>query len=446
MTTSISWRAVAGASIGNFSEIYDFAIFGFSAPILSAHFFPGTDKTAALLSIFAVYAVAFFARPLGGLLFGSGADKIGRVKIMATTVLLMSAGTAVIGLLPTYDTIGVAAAALLVVCRIAQGLALGGESTGSTSYIIESAPDNRRGLWLGVTLIFSHIPNSLVAALLIGLQLAAGASGYAHWAWRVPFLVGGIIGIVGFWLRRTLEEPDEFKQAIRKDTDRSPLREAMKPAGLRGMLHVGMTQPLYAVGAYLVLGFMYTFLVRVAKLEPTMALLSNGVAVAVLAIGLPIGGLLSDHFGRKRILSIGAALTALVSYPALHFAASGTLVGALIGQVMLTASLGLYGGAMFVTAPEFFPTKFRATGHAISYQLTVAIFGGTSPFIATYLIRAFESPLAPAYYVGAVAVACLIAAQFIPETSGIKLRTSVGSAAGEHSSDASVANTAHEFR
>jgi MFS transporter, MHS family, proline/betaine transporter len=445
MKRTRSMRALAGASIGNFSEIYDFAIFGFSAPILASHFFPGTDRTAALLSIFAVYAVAFFARPIGGLMFGFLADKIGRVKVMATTVLLMSAGTAVIGLLPTYDNIGIAAALLLVCCRIAQGLAIGGETTGSTSYIVESAPDDRRGWWLGLTLVFSHVPNSIVAAFLIGLQVSAGSEAYAHWVWRVPFLMGGIIGLCGFWLRRTLEDPEEFKQAVHKNRGRSPLREALRSGGVRGMLHVSMIQPLYAVGAYLVLGFMYTFLVRVAKLEPTMALLSNGIAVIVLAAGLPLGGYLSDRFGRKTILSIGAALTALAVYPALHLCASGTFSAAVIGQIMLTASLGLYGGASFVAAPEFFPTAFRATGHAISYQVSVAIFGGTSPFIATYLVRAFGTPLAPAYYVGLIAVACLIATQFVPETYGVRLRTSVESAIGEGNEGEPVKSIAHEL-
>ncbi|AQV99150.1 MFS transporter (plasmid) [Cupriavidus necator] len=424
MAKSTPWRTLAAGSIGNFGEIYDFAVFGFSVPILAVHFFPGSDRAAAILSTFAVYAVAFLARPLGGLMFGMLADRIGRVRVMAMTVWLMALGTAAMGLLPTYAEIGLAAPILLVACRVAQGLALGGETSGTTSYIIEAAPDDRRGEWLGFTLIFSHLPNAVVAGLLIALQ-TAGPTAYAAWLWRVPFLLGGLIGVVGFWLRRSIAEPEEFMQASRKSKADNPLRAALRLSGLKAMLNVIMIQPVYSVGAYLLLGFMYTFLVRVARLEPMSALVSNAIAVVVLSVLLPLGGLLSDRFGRKRVLTVGAAWLALAAYPAMHLAASGTLAGAMIGQVLLAIGLGINGGASFVAAPEFFPTSFRATGHAISYQISVALFGGTSPFIATYLTQTIGTPLAPAFYVAAIAFACLIATQFIPETRGVRLRTSV---------------------
>jgi MFS transporter, MHS family, proline/betaine transporter len=424
MRRDSSRRILGAASIGNFGEIYDFAVFGFSVPILSAHFFPGSDRTAAILSTFAVYAVAFFARPLGGLMFGYMADRVGRVKVLAATVWLMALGTAVIGILPTYSDIGIAAPMLLVACRIAQGLALGGETTGSTSYILESAPADRRARWVGFTFIFSHLPNTVVALMLVGIQLWAGSKAYADWVWRVPFLAGGLIGIVGFWLRRNLQEPEEFKQATAKKHGSNPLRGATR-LGLKGMLYVVMIQPVQTVSSYLLLGFMYTFLVREAKLDSTSALLSNGVAVAVLAVLIPIGGLLSDRFGRKRILTLGAVWLAIAAYPAVHFASTGTLSGALIGQILLAIGIGIYDGPCFTAAPEFFPTSFRATGHAISYQLAVAVFGGTTPFVSAWLVHAFETPMAPAYYVAAIAVVCLIAIQFVPETRGISLRTSI---------------------
>jgi MHS family proline/betaine transporter-like MFS transporter len=435
-------RTLAVGAIGNFGEIYDFAVFGFSIPILSVHFFPGSDRTAALLSTFAVYAVAFVARPLGGLMFGYLADRLGRVRVMAMTVWLMALGTAIIGLLPTYATIGIAAPLLLLLCRIAQGLALGGETTGSTSYIVESAPQNRRGYWLGFTLIFSHLPNAVVAGLVIALQVGAGEQAYSDWMWRIPFLLGGVIGLVGFWLRRSIDEPEEYKQARQASkaskTRKNPLMAAIKCGGLRGMLHVFMVQPAFSVGAYLLLGFMYTFLVQVGKLDSTSALVSNAIAVIVLSALLPLGGLLSDRYGRKRVLSIGAVWIALSAYPAMHMAASGTFAGAVSGQILLAIGLGIYGAPSFVAAAEFFPTSFRATGHAISYQTSVAMFGGTCPLIAAYLSQTFDSPLAPAFYVTAIAIICLITTQFVPETRDVNLRTSVANNAAEPSRNLQV--------
>lgn len=422
MTALNSKRTLGAASIGNFGEIYDFAVFGFSVPILATHFFPGSDPTAAVLSTFAVYAVAFFARPIGGLFFGYLADRIGRVKVMAMTIWLMAAGTAAMGLLPTYASIGILAPLLLVVCRIAQGLAIGGETTGSTSYILESAPDDRRGFWVGIIWFFAHIPNALVALMLAGMQFAAGPATYADWVWRVPFLIGGLVGVIGFWLRRGVEESTEFKEASRQTRQADPLRAAAR-AGTKPILYVFMIQPLHTVGSYLLLGFMYTFLVRQVKLDPTLALLTNAAAVLSMSAMIPFGGWLSDRIGRKRVLSMGALWTALAAYPAVYLASSGSVSNAFLGQLLVALGIGLYGGASFTAAAEFFPTAYRATGHAIAYQVAVAFFGGTTPLIATWLVNAYGSPLLTGSYVAFVAVVVLIAVQFVPETKGTALRT-----------------------
>lgn len=425
MPKQSSRRTLTAASIGNFGEIYDFAIFGFSVPILASHFFPGTDRTAALLSTFGVYAVAFFARPAGGLLFGLLADRVGRIKVLSTTVWLMAGGTMMIGLLPTYAQLGIAAPILLVMCRVAQGLAMGGETTGSVSYVIESAPDNRRGRWVGLTWFFSYMPNAFVAVLVLFLHAASGASAYAEWVWRIPFLLGGLVGIVGFWLRRNLDDPEEFKQASLKSALGNPLVAATH-SGLRCMFHVILLMPVLSVASYLLLGFMYTFLVKEAKLSPTVALLSNAASIMALASAITIAGAMSDRFGRKPIMSVGAACVAVVSYPALYLAASGTFWGAMTGQMLIAIGVGIYGGAAFTAMPELFPTSFRATGHAISYQISVAVFGGTTPFVATWLVGFFKSPLAPGIYTAVIALIGLVSIQIVPETNGVRLRTSVG--------------------
>ena len=186
MTKTSSTRVLGAAAIGNFAEVYDFAVFGFSVPFIAAHFFPGSDPTAALLSTFAVYAVAFVARPVGGIIFGYMLDRFGRVKVLATTIWLMAAATALIGLIPTYQTIGLAAPILLIMCRFAQGLSWGGEITGSTTFVVESAPKGKRGRWVGLVYFFGNIPNSFVALLLLGLQLLVSQEAYLDWAWRIP--------------------------------------------------------------------------------------------------------------------------------------------------------------------------------------------------------------------------------------------------------------------
>jgi MHS family proline/betaine transporter-like MFS transporter len=424
MQSSGSKRALSAASIGNFGEIYDFAVFGFSVPFIAAHFFPTGDSAAALLSTFAVYAVAFVARPVGGLLFGYLLDRIGRVKVLSITIWLMAAGTAIIGLLPTYASIGLGAPLLLVICRFAQGLAMGGELTGSTSFILEAAPPERRGRWVGFSYCLANIPNALVALMLLGFQLAIGKETYLDWAWRVPFLIGGLIGIVGYWLRRNLEDPDEYKEASRGNRAKSPFG-ALTRSGLRSMMYVAMIMPIQSVAAYLLLGFMYTFLVKQVGMDSTAALLSNAVGIAAYAFFYLVGGTLSDRFGRKPVLMAGAFWLVVVAYFAVRLAANGSLIGAVTGQVLLGIGIGLYGAACSVAAAELFPTSFRATGHAIAYQVTVAVMGGTTPLVSAVLIKFLHSPLAPGWYVTIVAAITLILVQFVPETKDVDLRTSI---------------------
>jgi MHS family proline/betaine transporter-like MFS transporter len=416
-------RVLAATCIGNFGEIYDFAVVGFSIPILAQRFFPANDPAASLLSTFAAYAVAFLARPLGGLLFGFLADKLGRISILSTTVILMSAGTALIGILPTYASVGIASPIAFVLCRIVQGLAMGGETTSSTSFVLEWSPDGRRGWYQGVNWFFSFCPNAFTALFVLGIQFAMGHA-YADWGWRIPFLAGGLVGIVGFWLRRKLEDPEEYKQAAKESAVKNPLHAAFH-AGLRSMLNVIIIEIVLSVGAYMLLGFMYTFLVKEAKLDTMLALVTNAIAIMVMSSMLLIAGGLSDRFGRKPILSFGAAWVALAAYPAMHLAASGTFMGALVGQILLAIGVGIYAGAAFITMPELFPTAFRATGLSISYQVAVAVFGGTTPLVAAWLIGASGSRIAPGVYTAAAGIIGLILIQSVPETRWTRLRTSV---------------------
>ncbi|SAK98210.1 major facilitator transporter [Caballeronia calidae] len=424
MSSNSARRKIGAISIGNLGEIYDFTVFGFSVPFIAAHFFPSGSSTAAILSTFAVYAVAFVARPVGGIVFGYLMDRIGRVRVLSITIWLMALGTAAIGALPTYQQIGIAAPILLVLCRFAQGLAMGGEFTGSMIYIMESAPKGKRGSWVGIAFTFATLPLFLVTVILLGFQTITGREIYADWGWRIPFLIGGLIGIVGVQMRKNLEDPEEYKQAVRNAEFNDALRSVSRSAR-KSMLYVAMLMPVQAITAYLLLGFMYTFLVKQVGLDSKTALLANGAGIFVYSALGSVSGALSDRFGRKALLSAGSLWIALFAYLSIWLAANGSLFQVVLGQVALGIGIGLYGATCTVTSTELFPTHSRATSHAIAYQITVAILGGTTPLVCAWLVSALHSPLAPGWYVTGFAVLNFLLIQFLPETKDVDLHSSV---------------------
>lgn len=448
MPTATGRRRIVGASIGNFAELYDFAVYAFAAPVLATHFFPKSDPTAALLSTFAVYAVAFAMRPLGGVIFGYLGDRRGRVTVLASTVLLMGIATMIIGLLPTYALIGIAAPILLVLCRVVQGVSQGGETSGGYSFIIESAPDARRALWLNITSCFAFLPAAIPGLLILGLQSAFGSEAYEQWGWRVPFFIGGLIAFIGLWVRLKLDDPAEYKQAHRDTRVRNPIRSVFRKYR-KSIVVVILLVGVQAVAGYLLLGYMYTYLVKVVKIGSTAALLSNAFSIVVAAVLMPIFALVVDRVGRKPILIAGVTWMILTTYPAFMMASSGTIMGAYAGQLCISVSFGLYASAGYTIMLELFPTSIRYTGHAIAYNIGNALFGGTVPLIATALVEATGSALAPGCYAIAIAVLGLAAIPFAPETKNLSLRKSVSADAGPapatgaepHQSDVAIPNS-----
>ncbi|KAA9163290.1 MHS family MFS transporter [Amycolatopsis acidicola] len=425
MSSSSARRRIVGAAIGNVAELYDFFLYGLSAPVLAVHFFPKSNPTAALLGTFAVYAVAFLVRPLGGLLFGHLTDRRGRIRVLVLTVLLMGAGTMITGLLPAYTTIGIAAPILLVLCRLAQGLSLGGEASGSYSFTIESAPDGKRARSVNLVACFAFLPAALAGLFILVLQLLMGKAAYIDWGWRIPFIVGGLIAVAGVWLRRRLDDPEEYTEAAREAKVGNPLAQAVR-THLKSIVIVTLLIAIQAVSAYVILGYMYTFLVNTAKLSNTSALLTNAAAIVTLAVLLPIFSIAVDRIGRKPMLFAGAVWLVLAAYPAFKLAASGSFAGAYFGQLLIAIGSALTASACFVTVLELFPTAVRGAGHAISYNLGNALFGGTAPLIAEALISGFGSPIAPAFYVLLIAALGIVVIAFTPETKNVRLRDSVG--------------------
>ncbi|MCF6476320.1 MHS family MFS transporter [Nonomuraea sp. MG754425] len=428
-TTPAQRRVLLGASTGQFVEFYDFAIYGFSAVAIADAFFPSENPVTGLLAAFAAYGVAFVARPLGGLFFGALADRAGRRTVLYATLICMGVATALIGLLPTHGAAGIIAPVLLVVCRLAQGFSAGGEAVGAPSFVLEHAPFERRGTWIGVTIAASAATSVIALILIMGITGAVSDTAYASWGWRVPFLLALPLSLIGIYIRRRTEESPVFQELRRENAvESSPIRGSLRGNWTRlGQIFAVMA--LSGLGFYVLVGYFVTYLQSVVGLSLLQSLAANAVALLSFSVLLPIGGRLSDRYGRKPMLIIGAAAVAVVGLPAFLLVTSGSFGTAVIGQLLLAAALCTYGGGSYTFFVELLPAATRVTGAAISYNVAFALFGGTAPFVGTWLVDVTGSAVAPGYYLVVVALAALAVAVTTPETR-VRERAAVSAGRG----------------
>ncbi|HSG07478.1 MAG TPA: MFS transporter [Longimicrobiales bacterium] len=419
-TAAQARRAVTAAVVGNVLEWYDFAVYSFLAGIIGQTFFPSGDPSAELLASFAVFGVGFLARPLGGVVIGRLGDVKGRKTALLVTIFLMAAGTVLMGLAPSYAAVGVAGPTVIVIARLMQGFSAGGEWGGSTAFIVEWAPEGRRG-WYG-----SFQQMSVAAGLLLGSGTAAllssvmSAENMEAWGWRIPFLLGGLLGPVGLWMRRTLEETPAYRAAQREP---APVRAkgAVSPVTLAARAF-GFTV-LWTVSYYIFLNYMPSFTERYASLSRSQALWSNTVGLLVLVAVIPLWGRLSDRVGRRPLLLACCAAFVVLPYPVASFLASGPSFGAIMAlQVFMAVIIALFSGTGPAAIAEIFPTRSRSTWMTIGYAFAVAIFGGFAPYIATWLIRETGSPIAWVYYVMLAAVISGAVIYSLEETAHRPLR------------------------
>lgn len=407
-----SRKAVTAAVMGNLLEWYDFAIYGYLATIVAKNFFPQEDEKTALLSTFATFGVGFVVRPLGGILIGRLGDVRGRKTALMLTIFLMAFGTVLIGLIPTYDSIGLWAPALLVTARLLQGFAAGGEWGGSTSFIVEWAPNGRRGLY------GSFQQSSLAAGLLMGSGIAAlfstvlTAQDMEAWGWRIPFLLGGVLAPVGIYMRRSIDETPAFRKA------RSQTQEVRAASGLSLAAKAFGFTVLWTSAYYMMLTYLPTFTQQHVGLSRTEALWSNTLGLLVLVVVIPFAGALSDRVGRKPLLLTCCLAFALLSHTMFQTMVSqGSLPVVMAMQGVFALMIAAFSGPGPAAIAEIFPTPMRSTWMSAGYSLAVAIFGGFAPFIATWLIGRTGSPLSPTWYViGAAIVSTLVIAR-LPETA-----------------------------
>lgn len=387
-----AWLAVFASGSGNLLEVYDFAVYAFFASIIGKLFFPNADPVVSLLQTFAAYGTGFVARPLGSFVIGRIGDRRGRKPAMLLTITCMAIGSIGIGLIPSYQTIGVAAPILLIALRALQGFANGGEWGTSASFIFEWAPPERRGFF-GSFQSFSSSGGALMASLVASLLLLLPSEAVHAWAWRVPFIAGGIaISLFSIFLRFKTEETPEFrhiKKEVQPSTGTSPV--------LLGLKAFGFTI-FWTILSYLVSAYMVTYTQREAGLTRDQALLSSNIALAVQVFLIPVAGALSDKLGRKALLLLSCISTAILAYPILHAMSSGATFGQIIAlQCCLGALFACYSGPGPATICEMFPTRLRGSWMTVGYTLAVCIFGGFSPFTSTWLIAVTHMSASPAF-------------------------------------------------
>ncbi|RFU44431.1 MFS transporter [Paraburkholderia sp. DHOC27] len=418
-------RRVIGASVaGSAMEWYDFSIYGTaSALIFSDLFFPGLSKAAGLLAIFGAYAAGFLARPFGGLFFGWLGDKYGRKSVLVATVLLMGGSTFCIGLLPTYDEVGVWAAALLVVLRLLQGFGAGAEQAGASLIVSEFAPPARRGFYAALPFAGCIVGILLANAIFTAVQHLPKEA-FLSYGWRIPFLFSAAVVVVGIVIRMRVKESPVFEE-IKKTghASKRPVRDLMTEA--RGTLLVAFCLRVGENGSsYLYQVFALSYLTKVLLVDKSVGTIGITIAAALAVITIPLMGWLSDRFGRRLMYRIVALFTCLWAFPAFWLFSTQDPVLIVLSMAIAigVGVFGMYGiqGAYF---PELFSARYRYTGIAVSKEFAAVASGGIAPFIAAALLSWAHGAFWPiATYIVVLAGISFIATFFAPETRGISLR------------------------
>lgn len=410
-------KVVTASFIGNFVEWFDYAAYGYLAVTISVVFFPESAPQTALLLTFALFAISFLIRPLGGFVWGHIGDRVGRREALSWSILLMSGATFCIALLPSYNMIGIWAPILLLLMRLIQGFSASGEYAGASAFLVEYAPANKRGLYAAV------VPASTATGLLLGSLMAAVLTGFLDpadmqsWGWRIPFLLAAPMGLIGRYIRTKLEDSPAFKELAQEDeVIKAPVRSLFKDHWRSLILAAGAVL-LNAVGFYVILSYMPTYLSQELGLDETSSYIATTVALVTYIGFIFITGMLSDRFGRKKVLMSASILFVLLTVPAFMLLETGSFLVIILVQILLGAMLTLNDGTLPSYLAEMFPTRVRYSGFAVSFNMSNALFGGTAPFIATLLIATSGNVLAPGWYLMGAAVISLIAVACSVETS-----------------------------
>jgi MFS family permease len=393
-------RAVIAAVLGNAFEFFDFAIYGMFAVVIAKVFFPAVNDVNSIMATVAVFGAAFVLRPIGGVLLGMYTDIAGRKKALSLTVLLMALGTGMIGLVPPYAAIGIAAPLLIVLARLLQGFSMGGEFSGAVSMLIEFAPKHLRGLYGSWQMSSQGLAFSLGSLSAFLLTQGLSPEALESWGWRIPFILGMLIGPIGFYIRQRVGESPEFVEALEKQPKqkRSPLIEVLSRFPKEVMCGFGLIV-VGAAASYVVIIYLPIFGVKQLGLTLGEVQLSTFLACLILLLLCPIAGYWSDRVGRKPVLFTAITAYGLMVYPLFsHLLANVSLATMILTQCSLAVSMSFFWGPMPATMAELFPVRIRSTGLSLSFNLGGALFGGLAPLYLTYLLKETGNPMMPAYY------------------------------------------------
>ena len=421
-------RAVAAATIGNALEFYDFITYAFFSIQIGHAFFPSHSAYVSLMASLATFGAGFVTRPIGGLVIGIYADHFGRRPAMMFSFILMGAAIVAMALIPPYAAIGAAAPILAVIARMAQGFSLGGEVGPATAYLMEAAPTHRRGLavsWQGASQGLSATVAGLVG---FGLSTLLPAAALDSYGWRIAFLLGALTLPYGIWLRRGLPETLHAPDAAAKPVAAAPAEPAGEPARLalvrssgRIIVLAAMVLMAGTIGTY-VLNYMTTFAQNTLHMTPAEAFGANAVGNVVGVIGSLYGGWLSDRIGRRPVMIWPALANLVLLIPIfLWITESRTIVALAVGTGIIALSGAISGGAFYAAVVETLPKRIRGSAFAATYAFTIAIFGGTTQLVITWLIHTTGSAMAPAFYLFAAAAIGLVARWLIVESAPAKL-------------------------
>ena len=399
-----TFKVLAAASIGNALEWYDILIYGYFAVTISKLFFPTADPTTALLLTFGTFGVSYLVRPLGALVLGAYADRAGRRAAMLLSIVIMTVGTGLMAIMPTYNSIGIMAPIAVLIARLLQGFAVAGEFGSATAFLIEHTTD-RKGFFASFQWFGQGLATVLASFFGVVLLSTLSPDQLNSWGWRLPFFFGLLIGPIGLYIRKHVAETPEFRT---QGPAKAPIRQMFAEHWDRLLMCIGIVV-LSTASQYIIL-YMPTYGIRQLKLPQSLGFTATMIGGLLLTFGAPLFGHLSDRIGRVRVMVVVCLLFALSAYPAfMLLVANPSLAGIVAIVCWLNILKAAYSGTLPALMAELFPTATRSTGIAVAYNTSVPIFGGFAPFIATWLVTTTGSPLAPSFYLIAAALLSLLA-------------------------------------